>query len=323
VIPPRHDAAFAAAMEDVLAVYARPVDPARPVVCFDEAGKELTAHTRPPLPPSPGQPAREDSEYARGGQANLFLACAPHLGWRQIRVTARRAGVDFAHALRALVDQTFPAAERIVLVLDNLNTHRPAALYQAFPPAEARRILERIEWHFTPVHGSWLNLAELEWSVLSRQCLARRIPDAATLETEVASWVAARNQLRARVAWRFTVTDARVKLAHVYPIPEPDSGALTHYETPLPTRPSCLAVTLRAPPSHFPTSRLPDSRLRVHSGTISSDAARPACRQTRSRAARLDRAWNDADNCAAIDAPSPGPASRGAPGDMRPPLRRQ
>jgi hypothetical protein len=229
VIPPRHDAAFAAAMEDVLAVYARPVDPARPVVCFDEAGKELTAHTRPPLPPSPGQPAREDSEYARGGQANLFLACAPHLGWRQIRVTARRAGVDFAHALRALVDQTFPAAERIVLVLDNLNTHRPAALYQAFPPAEARRILERIEWHFTPVHGSWLNLAELEWSVLSRQCLARRIPDAATLETEVASWVAARNQLRARVAWRFTVTDARVKLAHVYPIPEPDSGALTHY----------------------------------------------------------------------------------------------
>jgi hypothetical protein len=229
VIPPRHDAAFAAAMEDVLAVYARPVDPARPVVCFDEAGKELTAHTRPPLPLAPGQPAREDSEYARAGKANLFLACAPHLGWRQIRITERRTGVDFAHALRALVDQAFPAAERIVLVLDNLNTHRPAALYQAFPPAEARRILDRIEWHFTPTHGSWLNIAELEWSVLSRQGLARRIPDAATLETEVAAWVAARNQLRARVAWRFTVNDARVKLAHVYPIPEPDSGALTHY----------------------------------------------------------------------------------------------
>jgi hypothetical protein len=229
VIPPHHDAAFAAAMEDVLAVYARPVDPARPLVCFDEAGKELTAHTRPPLPARPGQPAREDAEYARAGKANLFLACAPHLGWRQITVTAQRTGVDFAHALRALVDEAFPAAERIVLVLDNLNTHRPAALYQAFPPAEARRILERLEWHFTPVHGSWLNIAELEWSVLSRQCLARRIPDAATLETEVAAWVAARNQARARVAWRFTVADARVKLAHVYPIPEPDSGALTHY----------------------------------------------------------------------------------------------
>lgn len=229
MIPPHHDAAFVAAMEDVLAVYARPVDSARPLVCFDEAGKELTAHTRPPLPPRPGQPAREDTEYARAGKANLFLACAPHLGWRQIRVTVQRTGVDFAHALREVVDVHFPEAERIVLVLDNLNTHRPAALYQAFPPAEARRILDRIEWHFTPVHGSWLNIAELEWSVLSRQGLARRIPDAATLETEVAAWVATRNRTRARVAWRFAVTDARVKLAHVYPIPEPDSSALTDY----------------------------------------------------------------------------------------------
>ncbi len=229
MIPPEADAAFVAAMEDVLAVYARPVDPARPVVCFDEAGKELTAHTRPPRPARPGHPAREDSEYARGGAVNLFLACAPHLGWRQIAVTARRTGVDFAHALRALVDQQFPDAERIVLVLDNLNTHRPAALYQAFPPAEARRILERIEWHFTPTHGSWLNIAELEWSVLRRQCLDRRLPDQATVATEVAAWVAARNQARAGVTWRFTVDQARQTLAHVYPIPAPGIGALTHY----------------------------------------------------------------------------------------------
>jgi hypothetical protein len=229
VIPPHHDAAFAAAMEDILAVYARPVDAARPLVCFDEAGKELTAHTRPPRPASPGQPAREDTEYARGGKANLFLACAPHLGWRQISVTPQRTGVDFAHALRDLVDQAFPEAARIVLVLDNLNTHRPASLYQAFPPHEARRILDRIEWHFTPLHGSWLNIAELEWSVLSRQCLARRLPTQERLAAEVAAWAAVRNQAHIRVAWRFTVEDARQRLAHVSPIPEPDSGALTNY----------------------------------------------------------------------------------------------
>jgi hypothetical protein len=229
VIPPHHDAAFAAAMEDVLAVYARPVDPARPVVCFDEAGKELTAHTRPPLPLAPGQPVREDSEYARGGKANLFLACAPQLGWRQICITEHRTAVDFAHALRDLVDQAFPAATRIVLVLDNLNTHRPAALYHAFPPQEARRILERLEWHFTPTHGSWLNIAELEWSVLSRQCLDRRLPTQEALAAEVAAWVATRNHARARVAWRFTVAAARRTLAHVYPIPELDTVALTNY----------------------------------------------------------------------------------------------
>src|SRR5215217_6516273 len=207
-------------MEDILAVYARPPDAARPLVCFDEAGKELTAHTRPPRPASPGQPAREDAEYARCGKANLFLACAPHLGWRQIAVTERRTGVDFAHALRALVDQAFPAAERIVLVLDNLNIHRPASLYQAFPPAEARRILERIEWHYTPTHGSWLNLAELELSVLARQCLDRRIPDQATLETEVAAWVAARNAERLTLSWHFTKEAARQRLHWLYPCHE-------------------------------------------------------------------------------------------------------
>jgi len=219
VIPPEASAAFAAAMEDVLAVYARPVDPARPLVCFDEAGKELTAHTRPPRPATPGRPGRTDTEYERAGSANLFLACAPHRGWRQIAVTTQRTGVDFAHAVRDLVDGQFPAAERIVLVLDNLNTHRPASLYQAFPPQEARRILERLEWHYTPVHGSWLNLAELEWSVLTRQCLRRRIPTQEDLAQEVAAWVATRNQAASRVTWRFTVADARQTLAHVYPIP--------------------------------------------------------------------------------------------------------
>jgi hypothetical protein len=220
VIPPTADAAFAAAMEDVLAVYARPPDPARPLVCFDEAGKELTTQVRPPQPARPGHPARQDAEYARAGRANLFLACAPHLGWRQITVTAQRTGIDFAHALRALVDQAFPAAERIVLVLDNLNTHRPAALYQAFPPAEAWRILEKLEWHFTPKHGSWLNIAELELSVLQRQCLDRRIPDVPTLEREVRAWVQQRNAERTTVAWRFTQDQARRRLPWLYPCPE-------------------------------------------------------------------------------------------------------
>jgi hypothetical protein len=225
VIPPEHNARFAAAMEEVLTVYARPVDPARPVICFDEAGKELTAHTRPPLPAVSGHPAREDTEYARGGSANLFLCCAPRLGWRHITVTEQRTARDFAYALREVVDVHFPAAERIVLVLDNLNTHTPAALYQAFPPAEAWRILQKLEWHFTPVHGSWLNIAELEWAVLHRQCLARRIPDRQALEAEVAAWVTERNQARTPVDWRFTVEQARDTLAHVYPIPQPGISA--------------------------------------------------------------------------------------------------
>ncbi len=217
MIPPGANAAFVAAMEAVLAVYARPPDTRFPLVCFDEAGKDLKAHTRPPQPVAPGRVAREDSEYARDGSRNLFLACAPHLGWRQIRVTTRRTAIDFAHALRELVDRQFPEAERIVLVLDQLNTHTPAALYQAFPPAEAWRILERIEWHYTPTHGSWLNMAELEWSVLARQCLARRIPDQATLEAEVAAWVAARNAERVTLSWHFTKEAARTRLAWLYP----------------------------------------------------------------------------------------------------------
>jgi hypothetical protein len=204
-------------MEEVLAVYARPIDPRRPLVCFDEAGKDLKAHTRPPQPAAPGRVGREDSHYARDGSRNLFLACAPYLGWRQIRVTEHRTAIDFAHALRALVEQQFPQAERIVLITDNLNTHTPAAFYQAFPPGEAWRILERIEWHYTPTHGSWLNMAELELSVLARQCLDRRIPDAATLEADVAAWVQQRNAERRTTAWHFTQEAARTRLPWLYP----------------------------------------------------------------------------------------------------------
>ena len=206
-------------MEDVLAVSARPVDPRRPLVCFDEAGKDLKAHTRPSQPAVPGRAGRGDSHYARAGSRNLFLACAPHLGWRQIRVTEHRTAIDFAYAVRDLVEQQFPQAERIVLVTDNLNPHRPAAFSQAFPPAEARRILERIEWHYTPTHGSWLNMAELELSVLARQCLERRIPDQATLETEVAAWVQQRNAEAVTVSWHLTKEDARQRLHWLYPHP--------------------------------------------------------------------------------------------------------
>lgn len=207
-------------MEDVLAVSARPVDPRRPLVCFDEAGKDLKAHTRPPQPAAPGRAGRADSHYARAGSRNLFLACAPHLGWRQIRVTEHRTAIDFAYAVRDLVEQQFPQAERIVLITDNLNTHTPAAFYQAFPPAEAWRILERIEWHYTPTHGSWLNMAELELSVLARQCLERRIPDQATLETEVAAWVELRNAEAVTVSWHLTKEDARQRLHWLYPLHE-------------------------------------------------------------------------------------------------------
>jgi hypothetical protein len=168
-------------------------------------------------PARPGQIAREDSEYARHGSRNLFLACAPHLGWRQIRVTERRTAVDFAPALRALVDQQFPDAERIVLVTDHLNTHPPGALYEAFPAPEAWRILERLEWHYTPTHGSWLNMAELELSVLARQCLDRRIPDEPTLVQEVSAWVGQRNAERVITTWQFTKEDARTRLPWLYP----------------------------------------------------------------------------------------------------------
>jgi hypothetical protein len=215
LIPRQHNAAFVARMEDVLAGYARPIDAARPVVCFDECGKDLKAHTRPPQPARPGGVAREDGEYVRHGSRNLFLTYAPHLA-----VTERRTALDFASALREVVEVHFPAAERIVLVTDQLNTHTPAALYQAFPPADAWRILAKIEWHYTPTHGSWLNMAELELSVLARQCLARRIPDQDTLATDVAAWVAARNAACCTVSWHFTKEEARQRLHWLYPHPQ-------------------------------------------------------------------------------------------------------
>ncbi len=204
-------------MEDVLDLYARPYDARHPVVCFDEQPRQLVEEIRTPLPRAPGRPERVDYEYRRRGTCNLFLAFEPLAGWRHVEVTERRTAADFAQQIRALVDVHYPAAELIAVVLDNLSTHSPAALYQAFPPEAARRILRRLEFHYTPKHGSWLNMAELEFSVLGRQCLDRRIPDPDTLRQEIATWEAARNAARATVQWRFTVAHARTKLHRLYP----------------------------------------------------------------------------------------------------------
>jgi hypothetical protein len=204
-------------MEDVLEVYTRPHDPARPLVCLDETSKQLVAETRAPAPMQPGRPARHDYEYKRNGTANLFMLFAPLEGWRHVEVTARRTAIDYAMILRDLADIHFPKADKIVLVQDNLNTHTPASLYEAFAPAEARRIIERFEWHFSPKHGSWLNLAESELAALAGQCLDRRIADAATLRAEVDAWRKRRNTHKASAKWRFTTADARVKLNSLYP----------------------------------------------------------------------------------------------------------
>ena len=204
-------------MEEVLAVYTRPYDPTRPVVCLDETSKQLVSETRTPLPAEPGQPERVDYEYERQGTANLFMAVEPLTGQRHVTVTDRRTAVEFAQVVKALLEVHYPHAEKVVLVLDNLNTHKPAALYQAFEPAVAWRLLERLEIHHTPKHGSWLNMAEIELSVLSQQCLNRRIPDTATLTREVAAWQQARNADPRPVNWRFTTPDARIKLKRLYP----------------------------------------------------------------------------------------------------------
>jgi hypothetical protein len=204
-------------MEDVLEVYQRPRDPDRPVVCLDETTKQLIKETRLPIPPRPGQPARHDYEYERNGTANLFMLFAPLEGWRHVEVTDRRAAIDYAQILKALSDRYFPAASKIVLVQDNLSTHKPAALYEAFPPGEARRLVERFEWHFTPKHGSWLDMAEAELSVLSTQCLDRRIPDKPTLINQVTAWQADRNKHHTKADWQFTTADARVRLKRLYP----------------------------------------------------------------------------------------------------------
>jgi hypothetical protein len=209
-------------MEDVLDVYTRPLDPRRPLICLDEASTQLLADVTPPLPPAPGRPAREDYEYKRYGTASLFLCYAPLLGQRHVTASERRTKVDFAHVIKDLLEVRYPDAERIVLVMDNLNTHTPASLYEAFPPAEAKRLADRLEIHFTPKHGSWLNMAEIELSVLARQCLGQRLPDLADLRREVAAWEAARNAAAQAIDWRFTTADARIKLKRLYPLaPQP------------------------------------------------------------------------------------------------------
>ena len=217
MIPPHANAEFVCAMEDVLEVYTRPYDPQRPQVCIDETSKQLVAETRAPLPASPGQPERVDYEYERQGTANLFMVFEPLAGQRRVKVTERRTAVDFAHLLQEVVAVQYPQADKIVLVMDNLNTHKLASLYEAFAPAEARRLMERLEIHYTPKHGSWLNMAETELSVLATQCLDRRIPNSTTLTQEVAAWERQRNAAQCRVNWRFTTPDARIKLKRLYP----------------------------------------------------------------------------------------------------------
>jgi hypothetical protein len=204
-------------MEDILEVYQRPYDRQRPLVCLDESSKQLVAETRVPIAAKPGQPGRHDYEYRRNGTANLFMMFAPLEGWRHVKVTDRHTAVDYAQVLKELSDTHFPGSAKIVLVQDNLNTHKPASLYEAFPPAEARRLVERFEWHYTPKHGSWLDMAESELGVLSSQCLDRRIPDQQVLKVEVEAWEADRNRKHAKANWQFTTADARVKLRRLYP----------------------------------------------------------------------------------------------------------
>jgi DDE superfamily endonuclease len=229
VIPPDHNAEFVAAMEDVPEVYHRPYDPEHPVVCFDETSKQLIKETRAPISPAPGRPATSDYEYERNGTADLFMMFEPLAGQRHVEVTERRTAVDYAHAVRELVDVHYPRARTIVLVQDNLNTHKPASLYEAFPPEEARRIITRLEIHYTPKHGSWLDMAETELSVLSRQCLDRRIPDRPTLTTEVGTWEIDRNEAGCTVNWQFTTADARIKLRRLYPVIEPVNSAVVDH----------------------------------------------------------------------------------------------
>ena len=212
-------------MEDVLdpvsstgqALYAEPYDPKRPVVCFDETSTQLLAETRAPMPPRPGRPQRQDYEYRREGTRNLFLACEPLAGWRHVAVTQRRTMQDFAQQMRWLVDEAYPGVPVVRVVLDNLNTHRTASLYETFPAVEARRIAKRLEFHYTPKHGSWLNMAEIEFSALSRSCLRQRIPDQETLERQVQALVRERNAAQSIINWRFNTQNARTKLHRLYP----------------------------------------------------------------------------------------------------------
>jgi hypothetical protein len=216
---PQVDAEYVARMEDVLDLYAQPPDPLRPVVCFDETSRQLIGEARVPVPAAPGQPARVDYEYVRNGTANVFLFVDVNRPWRHAKVTDRRTSVDFAECMRDLVDEHYPEARQIRVVMDNLSTHSAAALYQTFEPAEARRILQKLEFHFTPKHASWLNLVEIEIGVMASQCLDRRIPDKVTLTNEICAWELRRNATKAKINWMFTVDRAREKLGRAYPTP--------------------------------------------------------------------------------------------------------
>jgi len=208
-------------MEDVLDLYAESYDPKRPTVTFDETSKQLIGETRQPLPARPGQVARYDYEYQRNGTRNLFLVCEPQAGWRHVEVTAQRTMQDFAQQMKWLVDTRYPEAQVIRVVLDNLNTHKPGSLYETFAPAEAHRLCQKLEFHYTPKHGSWLNMAEIELSVLARQCLHRRIATEATRKRELAAVDATRNAAQAKIHWQFTTAEARQRLAHLYPSTSP------------------------------------------------------------------------------------------------------
>lgn len=216
-IPPKQSAEFVFHMEDVLEVYRRPYDAKRPVVCLDETFKQLIAESREPLPARPGTAARYDHVYIRKGVVSLFVASEPLAGWRHVAVTESRRRTDWANFVRDLLENQYPEAERVVLIMDQLNTHSPASFYEAFPPAEAKRLAERLEIHYTPKHGSWLNMAEIELSALTKQCLSRRIAQKATLERHVQSWEQARNAAVARIDWQFTTDTARIKLRSLYP----------------------------------------------------------------------------------------------------------
>jgi hypothetical protein len=204
-------------MEDILTVYKQDFKPNEPLICMDETSKQLTKETRCPIPTAPARPARYDYEYERNGVCNLFMFFEPLAGKRHVSVTERRTKADWASQIKELVDVRYPTAQKITLVMDNLNTHGGASLYEVFQPDEARRLLDRLQIHYTPKHGSWLNMAEIELSVLSRQCLNRRIPNKATLRTEVAAWQKRRNSAKAKVDWRFTTSEARTKLKRLYP----------------------------------------------------------------------------------------------------------
>ncbi len=217
MIPAQSNAEFVFCMENILDLYHLPYDVRYPLVCFDESSKQLIAETRTSLPIKPGEVMRYDYEYERQGVRNLFLFFEPLRAWRHIEVTERRTKVDFAYCMKNLVDKWYPEAEKIRVVMDNLNTHKPSSLYEAFPPEEARRLLARLEFHYTPKHGSWLNMAEIEFGILTRQCLDRRIPEQEMLVNEVAAWEAHRNERKTTVNWQFTTTDARIKLKKLYP----------------------------------------------------------------------------------------------------------